>query len=132
MSFKLHHVALTVENIGKSVNWYCNIFGFKEAYRYEKGKMQIALLKLDDFYLELFHFKTETKPLPSHSRDLMSDLSVIGTKHLCIKVGNLDEVVKILRQKAVDFVTETDRAAFGGQFIFLKDCNGILIELYQE
>lgn len=61
----------------------------------------------------------------------MDDLHVIGTKHLCIEVDDLDEFIKQLQSKAVEFATKMDTAGFGGRYIFIKDCNGILIELYQ-
>lgn len=62
----------------------------------------------------------------------MNDLHVIGTKHLCIQVENLERAVGELKTKGVQFATEIDTAGFGGRYIFFKDCNDILIELYEE
>ena len=132
MNFKPHHVAFTVKNTEQSVEWYKNKLGFRVIHKYNKNDMKITLLKLGDVKLELFCFGKETKSLPNHRRVLIDDLHVIGTKHLCIEVDNLDQSIKKLKEKRVEFATEIDTAGFGGRYIFIKDCNDILIELYQS
>jgi catechol 2,3-dioxygenase-like lactoylglutathione lyase family enzyme len=70
--------------------------------------------------------------IPESTHDVMTDLHVIGTKHVCFETENLEQTVDRLKQNGIDFVTKADTAAIGGKYIFLKDCNGILIELYQK
>lgn len=130
MKFKPHHVAFTVNDIEESENWYKEKLGFEVVHKYSKNGWKITLLKLDEVRIELFSFD-DIKPLPEHSRNLMDDLHVIGTKHLCIQVEDLEKTVGELKTKGVQFATEIDTAGFGGRYIFLKDCNGILIELLQ-
>jgi len=130
MTFKSHHTAFTVNNLEESISWYQDKLGFKIIYEYKKGNMEFALLKLDSVKIELFSFVDGTKPIPNYRKKLMDDLHVAGTKHLCIEVEKLDEAVEKLKEKKVEFVTEVDSAAFGGHYIFFKDINGILIELY--
>ena len=132
MKLKPHHVALTVNNIEESTQWYKEKLGFSVVHDYDKNGMQIALLGSGDFKIELFHFPGNTKAFPDHKKDLMDDLHVIGTKHLCLEVENLDETIKELKEKDVEFATAIDTAGFGGRYIFIKDCNDILIELYQS
>ncbi len=131
MNFRPHHTALTVYSSEKSVQWYQEKLGFEVIHKYNKNGMEITHLKLGDVRLELFYFGEDTKPLPDDKKDLMDDLRVVGTKHLCIEVDNLDDTIKELQSKGVEFATKTDTAGFGGRYIFLKDCNGILIELYE-
>ena len=131
MYFKLHHVALTVNNIDESIEWYKNKLGFNLIHRYEKHGMEIAHLKLGDVRIELFNYGDNTKSLPDYRKELMDDLHVIGTKHLCIEVDDLDKTIIKLKEKGVEFIREIDTAGFGGRYIFIKDCNSILIELYQ-
>lgn len=132
MNFKSHHVAFTVKNTKQSIEWYKNKLGFRVIHKYNKNGMEITLLKLGDVKLELFCFGKETKSLPNHRRVLMDDLHVIGAKHLCIEVDNLDHAIKELKEKGVKFATDIDTAGFGGRYIFIKDCSDILIELYQS
>lgn len=131
MNFKSHHVALTVYNTEASIQWYQDKLGFKVIHKYNEHGMEITLITLGDVRIELFCYGEGIKPLPDYRKDLMGDLHVIGTKHLCIEVDNLDETILKLKDKNVDFATNIDTACFGGRYIFIKDCNGILIELYQ-
>lgn len=132
MNVKFHHVALTVKDVERSSKWYGDIFGFKIINRYNNNDLQLIMLKLGDVRIELISFGKNTEKLPMFKSDLMQDLHTVGTKHLCIKVENIDETIRNLKAKEVHFVTEIDTAAFGGRYIFFKDCDNILIELYQE
>lgn len=128
---KIHHVALAVKNLDQSVQWYQNMFGFEKDFSYDKNGMKFVMICKDDVKLELFQFENMTE-LPDYSKEVMTDLHVIGTKHIAFQTDNLQEKVEELKQKGVQFVTEIDTAAAGGKYIFLKDCDGILIELYQN
>lgn len=131
MNFRFHHVCLTVKDINESISWYEDKLGFELFHKYEKYGMEIAQLKRDSIKIELFSFGNKTKQLPKYREQLMDDLHVVGTKHLCLEVESLNETINLLKSKGVKFVMNVDTAGFGGRFIFFKDCNGILIELYQ-
>ena len=132
MKFNTHHVAFTVNNLEESTKWYKEKLGFEITHQYKKDDMEFVLLEQDEVKIELFNFGTETKQMPEHRETLMEDLHVVGTKHLCIEVENLENAIKDFKNKGIEFVTEIDSAAFGGRYIFFKDCNGILIELYSS
>lgn len=131
MNFRLHHIAFTVKGLEESIKWYREKLGATEIFHYDKDDMQFSIIQLGKLKLELFYFKENTRPLPQERQNLMKDLHTVGTKHLCIEVDNLDETIKELKEKGVEFATEIDKAGFGGRYIFFKDCNNILIELYQ-
>ncbi|OGK13150.1 hypothetical protein A3C98_02890 [Candidatus Roizmanbacteria bacterium RIFCSPHIGHO2_02_FULL_37_15] len=129
---KFHHVAFTVKDIQESAKWYEEKLGFKAVNNYKKNGLEITLLQFKDIRIELISFGKDTKDLPNYRSELMSDIHTVGTKHLCLEVDNLDEFIDKLKAKRVLFVTKTDTAAFGGRYVFFKDCNNILIELYQR
>jgi len=129
---KLHHIALTVNDIDATIKWYQDIFGFQVIRRHKKRSSEIAHITLDDIRIELFDYGQETKPLPEYRQALFSDLKVIGVKHFCLEATDLEKTVEDLRSQGVEIVTEIDTAGFGGKYVFIKDCNGVLIELYQE
>lgn len=132
MQYKFNHVAFTVKDINESSLWYSQVLGFKEVFRYEKSHIKLVNLDFNGFILELLEFGNDTKPLPDYRKNLQEELHVIGTKHLCIESENLDLTIQRLRDKNVEFEGDIDTAATGGKFIFFKDCNGILLELYQK
>jgi len=132
MKLTPHHIAITVHNMSVSVAWYEKMFGFEVEHTYHKDGIYMVLLKKDTVRIELFHFDHATNELPSYRSELMSDLHTIGTKHIAFLVEDLDASVKELKSKGADFVIEIDTAGFGGKYIFLKDCNGVLIELYSS
>src|SRR3954471_1395318 len=127
----IHHVALTVANIEKSVAWYKDIFQAEILERYSKKGATIVHLKIGNARLELFEFGTYTEPLPDYRRTLTDDLHVVGTKHVCFEAKDLSERRRELEGKGVIFGSEIETAGFGGKYFFLKDPDGILIELYQ-
>lgn len=131
MSFKAHHVSLAVKDLQESIRWYKDIFEFRLAHEYNKEKWHIALLELNDFHIELIQLENN-KALPDYRKDIMSDIATIGTKHVCFQVEDLKETLANLKTKGVELATEVDSAAFGGSFAFVKDCNGILIEIYEK
>ncbi len=128
---RFHHVAFTVRNLDESIAWYQEKIGAKVISRYEKRGSEIAHIQVGDVRIEFFDYTQDSKPLPEYRKELFTDLHTIGTKHLCIEVENLDDTIAELTRKGVTFVTKIDTAGFGGRYIFLRDCNDILIELYQ-
>lgn len=130
MKFQPHHIALTVNNTEVSIKWYQDKLGFKLTHRYNKHGMEVSHLQLGNVRLELFCYGKDTKSLPDYRKDLMGDLHVIGTKHLCIGVKDLDLFIKQIKKRGVEVIREIDTAGFGGRYTFIKDCNGILIEIY--
>jgi catechol 2,3-dioxygenase-like lactoylglutathione lyase family enzyme len=128
---KIHHVALTVSNIKNSIEWYQKIFNAEVLARYTKNESEIAHIKIGDVRLELFEYGANTKTLPDYRKNLLDDLHVVGTKHVCIEVSDLLTLKGELEERGVEFGSEVDTAGFGGQYFFIKDPDGILIELYQ-
>jgi catechol 2,3-dioxygenase-like lactoylglutathione lyase family enzyme len=131
MHFKTHHVAFTVPSIEETVAWYEKVFDAMVIHSYQGKDMDIVLIGFGEIKIELFQFR-ESKPMPEYSKSLMDDLHVEGIKHLSIQIEDLKETMDALRKRGVTFVTEIDTAAFGGHYVFFKDCNGTLIELYQS
>lgn len=128
---KIHHVALAVSDLDKSIVWYSSKLGFKLVGDYRSKNMDIVLMEKDGSRLELFHLR-DTKPLPGYRKDLMDDLAVVGTKHVCFEINNLEEMIKNLQEKGVEFIMKPDTTFYGGKYVIFKDCDGILIELFES
>lgn len=132
MELKINHVALAVNDMNESLQWYTQKLGFTLMDEYQNEAMQIARIQLDTVILELFKVKNNPQPLPNYRKDLMTDLQYGGTKHVCFEVPDLEKILPLLQSNGIEIIGETDSAYFGGKYIFFKDCNGILLELYQK
>lgn len=124
---RIHHIAISAKNAEKSASFYKNNFGFREIKRYTKPDWDggAIVLGLKDLQLEIFQFKNQIKKI-----DDLSNLRVIGLKHIGIEIANVRKKYKELKNKKIDI----DRPVKGvtcAWFCFLRDPDGIPIELYQ-
>jgi len=130
--FTIHHVALSVTDIQKSINFYA-IFGFEVAYTWqsEDKAIQISHLKLGETFLELFCFKNYQEA-PESSKELMTDLPRIGVKHFGLKVKSVHETKKFVLDSGYEGDIEIIRGKTEVDYFFIKDPDGILLEFIQD
>ncbi len=127
------HIALSVSDIGKSIAFYRRHFGFRRAEKYlhKEAGFTIAVLKKGGVLLELFEFK-KRKPLPRYRRELESDLRTLGVKHFCFKVKDIAGAYTKLKHARVDFATDMRPFDDGRRYFFIRDPDGILVEVKEE
>ncbi len=126
---KVHQIALTVNDIGKSVSFYSKL-GFKQkAYVKRDDGREKAILNSSGFELELF---SSDNPYPSPiPQDLEQDMKTIGIKHISLMVDDVETTYMRLR-KEVEFIGKPEESSTGGKYVFFKDPDGIVLEFYQE
>jgi len=131
--FKFDHVALSVSNIKQSLNFYRKLgFSFYKEYNDPTGALSIVLLQNENMTLELFSYKN-FKPLPEYRIDNSKDLEVVGTKHLGLCVDDIKQMAKIVVEKGVvDDVPVIKTGRLGRDYFFIKDPDGINIEIIQK
>ena len=124
---KVHHIAISVKNLEKSAAFYKSNFGFEEMNRFTKTGWDgsAVVLKLDDLQLEIFSFKSYIEKI-----DGLSDLKVIGLKHIGIHVANVNEKYMELKNKQID-IDEPVKGVTVAWFCFLRDPDGIPIEIIE-
>jgi glyoxylase I family protein len=128
---RLGHVAISVKDIGRSAAFYRKFFGLKRAAVYEHKDigLTICLLK-GSFTLELFEFRKHL-PLPKYRRTLDRDLRTIGMKHFSVEVPRIEGFYTKLKKARVSLATELRTFDNGSRYFFLKDPDGILVEIME-
>ncbi len=129
---RLGHVALSVKDIERSARFYGKYFGLKKRklFRHPEAGLTIALLT-GGFTLELFEFK-KRKPLPKYRQSLDSDLRTLGVKHFSVETSRVEALYKGMKKAGVRFATELRTFDSGKRYYFVKDPDGILVEIMES
>lgn len=129
--FNFNHVTISVDNLEDTLNFY-KLFGFEKYKEYHDDSVDIVMLKLENMILEIFHYNNNNK-LPEHSKDLSLDLKTIGNKHFGIGVKNINEAKEFVEDnKLNDSEINITKGRLGKPYFFIKDPNGILMEIIEE
>lgn len=129
--FDFNHVTISVDNLEKSLNFY-KLFGFEKYKEYHDDSVDIVMLKLGNMILEIFHYM-ENSELPEHSKNLTTDLKTIGNKHFGLGVRNIEEAKTFVENNNLnDSEITITKGRLGKPYFFIKDPNGILMEIIEE
>lgn len=130
--FFLHHVSISVISIEDTIRFY-SCFGFKESFRWraENDSLTIAHLKLGEFFLELFCY-SESNPAPEHTKNLESDLKVIGIRHFGLKVDDIEKSLLLLQAEGLAGKITPKLGRTNIRYFFITDPNGIFVEIVQD
>lgn len=129
--FSFNHVTISVDNLDKTLDFYKK-FGFEKYKEYHDESVNIVMLKLGTMVLEMFHYQ-EKEQLPEHSKNLGIDLKTIGNKHFGLGVKDIKKAKKFIEDnKLNDSEITINKGRLGKPYFFIKDPNGILMELIEE
>ncbi len=129
--FSFNHVTISVENLDSTLKFY-KLFGFENHKEYHDENVDIVMLKLENMILEIFHY-IENNKLPEHSKNLGTDLKTIGNKHFGIGVKDINEAKKFIEENKLNELEITiTKGRLGKPYFFIKDPNGILMEIIEE
>ncbi|MCA9356204.1 VOC family protein [Candidatus Nomurabacteria bacterium] len=125
---KIHHIAISVKDLEKSVFFYKENFGFKEIDRFTKPGWtgEAVVLLLGDVRLEIFCFKDYID-----NKNEVGNLKTIGINHFGIEVDSVLDKYKEFKNKGID-IDEPVEGKTCAYFCFLRDTDGISIELYEN
>ena len=140
----VHHTGLTVSDLARSVTLYTEILGCTVILEQEKtggyladivgypdASVKMAMLHdpAGHHIIELFQYLSPEM--------LVAELEPrkIGNAHLCFLVADLDSLYARIQNKGVTFISGPVRvdtgANAGGAALYMKDPDGITIELFQ-
>lgn len=144
------HFGLTVSDLNRSVDWYCNVIGLREVHRQvgdndytrtlvgvEGAALRVAQLALPDVStlwpsshcLELIEY---TRAQGRHVKPQPND---VGATHIAFVVSDIEEVVERVVASKVELrnppVQVTEGVNRGSRACYLHDPDGHTVELMQ-
>lgn len=126
------HTGISVYNMEESVEWYRKNLGFevvKEDGYVPPLKAKIVFIEKDGYQIELFEY-THPKKIPEERLMPNTDLQTVGTKHVAFATDDMDALKAGFVENGVDIAHEVRMG--GDAVMFVRDCNGVLIEFIQQ
>eukprot|EP01136_Pigoraptor_vietnamica_P019279 Opistho-1_new@66678 len=123
---KLHHIAIICSDYEKSKKFYVDLLGFtieQEVYREERQSFKLDLSLNGSYVIELFSF-----PNPPAR---VSNPEARGLRHIAFEVSDIEECIRILKQNYVESEPIGVDEFTNRKFTFLRDPDGLPIELYE-
>jgi len=129
-AFKLHHGALSVGDLQRSMEFYERVLGFKESSRVSVPEisLDIVFIKNGSDYLELFCHQ-KAKRLPEFCKNNLTDFQVVGTKHIAFEVEDPQAFHQHLKEQGVDGLSEIHDNNPTYFYFFFRDPDGIALEV---
>ncbi len=121
----LGHLAFRIEDLERSLDFYCNQLGLQEAFRMndDKGDPWIVYIQInDDNFIELFPGGKTRVDIPGGS---------IGYAHVCLRVDDMQATLRELASRGVEITGEARKGKDGNYQYWLTDPDANRIELMQ-
>jgi methylmalonyl-CoA/ethylmalonyl-CoA epimerase len=129
---KIDHIGIAVKDLSESLNFYSEILGL-EATGTEvvpEQKVKVAFLPCGDSEIELLESTVPDGPI-----NKFIEKRGEGIQHIALRVDNIDEALKILKEKGIRLIDEKPRYGAGGAriaFLHPRATKGVLIELTER
>lgn len=139
----LHHVGLSVRDIRASFEWYSKMFGLEhgpinegagqalsDSVQVEGTELSFSMLTIGSTRIEFLEYH---RP---RGDDFDRGNNDIGSAHLCLQVDDLEVAYRELQERGAVFnappVTLTDGDVAGSVWAYLRDPDGIQLEIWQN
>ena len=123
---KLHHIAVICSDYQASRAFYTEILGLQimnESWREEKKSWKLDLALNGEYLIELFSF-----PEPPAR---LTNPEALGARHIAFEVDDVELAVAELTRKGVKVEAIRTDPETGLNFTFIKDPDGLPLELYE-
>ena len=133
ITFQLHHIAISVKDAQISEDFYA-LFGFERVHRWEAEDKSLQIIHLknnEGIILELFCYASP-EDLPTSATSTKTDLPIIGVKHFGLRVESVEKAKEAIQKQGISIVTDITKGRTGPLYFFIKDPDGILVEIMQD
>ena len=144
MSFKvegIHHIGLTVRDIKRSFDWYTKMFALQpgvvnhgigqelsDAVQVENAELSFSMIEIGSTRIEFLEYHNP------RGKDFSLQNSDIGATHVCLLIDDMDAAYETLLSRGAVFnappVTLTDGVLAGSRWAYLRDPDGIQLEIW--
>ena len=138
----VHHVGITVRDMQRSFEWYSRMFGVEpgpvhhgEGPDLERGvqvpgaKLSFSMIRIGNVNIEFLQYHEP------EGRDWDRTNGDVGSAHVCLVVDDMDRAYAELIERGAVFngppVTLTDGDLAGSRWAYLRDPDGIQLEIWQ-
>ena len=131
MKKKIHHVAIIVDDLEKSLQFWRDSFGLEldNIKQVPEQNAQIAFLPIGDAEIELVQPVGDESGLARFLKNRGP-----GMHHLCVQVSSIETMLSKLKSKGVRLINENPLIGQDGKryaFIHPESTGGVLLELYE-
>jgi catechol 2,3-dioxygenase-like lactoylglutathione lyase family enzyme len=119
------HTAYTVQDMEKSLRFYCDVLGFKKLFELNRpgGEPWIVYLKVcKGQFIELFY---------GGNKNVSIDKETIGYSHLCLEVEDIHEIADHIKSNGLTLDVEPKQGVDLNYQCWVKDPDGNRIEFMQ-
>lgn len=133
MNYQQHHTAISVRNLGKSLDFY-KALGYEQVHRYDEadGSLSIVHLKLGNSFLEIFVYKKNENEPPVNYQ-YANNLEDIGVKHIALRADDIEAALEDMKAKG--FANDDTKITFGRtkvSYFFIQDPDGVWVEFVKD
>ena len=138
----VHHVGITVRSMKRSFDWYTEMFGVEpgpinhgSGPELERGvqvpgaELSFSMIRIGNVNIEFLEYH---KPA---GKDWDRTNGDVGSTHVCLEVDDMDAAYAELIERGAVFngppVTLTDGELAGSRWAYLRDPDGIQLEIWQ-
>ena len=132
MVSKIDHIGIAVKNLEESLHFYQETLGLDLTGTevVEEQGVRVAFLPVGDTEIELLESTDPEGPIARYIEKRGQ-----GVQHLAVRVENIEEAIREMKEKGIRMIDEVPRYGAGGAkiaFCHPKSTGGVLIELTER
>ena len=118
-----NHVGIKTADLERSINFYCNVLGFRKLEEVEVLGRLYHFVGNDTVTIEIEPCKPEDTEADMREHS--------GLYHLCFTVDDLEKTAADLKGKDVPFMLPPSQFRPDRKIAFIRDPDGVIIQLIQ-